>query len=102
MRTIIAFVASLVMALVGSALTDTGSSQHVLTGTVGRYVAGEWISVANETTDPIGVQFTLRETTVFEGDSAFIRRGVPVTIWYRGVSERRLVADRVRIATARP
>jgi|SoiMethySBSTD1v2_1073268.scaffolds.fasta_scaffold01311_19 hypothetical protein len=98
MRTIVAFVASLGVALaVALALTNSGSTQRVLTGTVGKYVTGQLISIGNETTDPRGVQLTLRETTAFEGDPALIKPGIRVTVWYRGVAERRLLVDRVRV-----
>jgi hypothetical protein len=97
MRTIFAFVASLVVALaVVSALTDGGLKQHALTGIVGEYHPGDWISVGNETTDPRGVQITLRKTTAFEGDPA-IEPGIRVTVWYRSAAERRPMADRVRV-----
>src|SRR5262245_58665887 len=98
MRTMIAFIASLVVALVvASALADRGRVQDVVTGTVGEYVSGEWISVANETTDPMGFQIALRETTAFEGAHALIRPGIRVTVWFRSVAERRPLADRVRV-----
>jgi hypothetical protein len=98
MRTLMAFIASLVVALlVVSALTDMRSAQRVLTGTVGEHVAGEWISVANQTTDPMGFQITVRKTTAFEGDPALIKPGIQVTVWYRSVGERRPLADRVRV-----
>jgi len=93
-----AFIASLVVALVvASALADRGSVQRVLTGTVGEHLAGEWISVANQTTDPMGVQIALRKSTAFEGDPALIKPGIRVTVWYRSVGERRPLADRVRL-----
>jgi hypothetical protein len=98
MRTMMAFVAALVVALVvASALTDRGSVQRALTGTVGEHVAGEWISVANKTTDPRGVQIALRKTTAFESDPALFKPGIRVTVWYRSVGERRPLADRVRL-----
>lgn len=98
MRTMSAFVGSLVVALmVASALADRGSAQRVVTGTVGEYVAGEWISVANETTDPMGFQIALRKTTALEDDPALIKPGARVTVWYRSVGERRPLADKVRV-----
>ena len=98
MRTISAFVASLVVAFViASALANRGSVQSVLTGTVGEYVPGKWISVANDTTDPMGVQIALRETTALETDPALITPGVHVTVWYRIVAERRPVAEKIRV-----
>jgi hypothetical protein len=98
MPTVRAFIASLVIAfVVASALSDRGSVQSVVIGTVGEYVAGEWISVANETTDPMGVQIALRETTAFETDPALIKSGMHVTVWYRSAAERRPFADKVRV-----
>lgn len=98
MRIMSAFVALLLIALVvASALVDRGSVQHTVTGTVGEYVAGERISVANETTDPMGVEIALRNTTAFEGDPALINPGVRVTVWYRTAGERRPLADKVRV-----
>jgi hypothetical protein len=97
-RTMRALVASLVVAfVVASALGDRRRVQRVFTGTVGEYVAGERISVANETTDATGVQIALREMTAIDGDPALIKRGVRVTVWYRSVAERRPVADKVRV-----
>ena len=100
LRTMSAFIASLVVALVVvSALADRGRAQGVVTGTVGQYAAGEWISVANETTDSLGFQIALRATTAFEGDPARIKPGTHVTVWYRSAAERRLLADKVRVLT---
>jgi hypothetical protein len=100
MRTMSAFIASLVVALVvASALADRGRAQRVVTGTVAEYVAGEWISVANETTDPMGFQIALRATAAFEGDPALIKPGTRVTVWYRSAAERRPLADKVRVLT---
>ena len=99
MRTLSAFTVSLVVAfVVVSALADRGGGvQRVVTGIVGEYVAGEWISVANETTDPMGFQIALRETTAYEGDPAVIKPGIRVTVWYRSAAERRSLADKVRV-----
>lgn len=106
MRTWRAFMASLVVAFVVlSVLIDSGAStQVVVTGTVAEFQAGEWISVVNEQADPRGFPIALRDTTVYEGrehDSAIvpaaIKPGVRVTVWYRSVAERRLVADKVRV-----
>jgi len=98
MRTMSAFIASLVIAFViASALADRGSVQTVVTGTVGEYVPGKWISVANETTDPMGVQLALRETTVFDTDPALVKSGMRVTVWYRSLAERWPLADTVRV-----
>ena len=98
MRTMSAFIAALVIAfVVASALANRGSVQSVVTGTVGDYVPGQWISVANGTTDPMGVQIALRKTTAFETNPALIKSGMHVTVWYRSVAERRPLADRVRL-----
>ena len=98
MRTFVAFVASLILALaLASSLSDSGNAQHVLTGIVGEYVVGESILVGNATTDPRVVQFTLRETTAFDGDPAFIKAGTRVTVWYTIAAERRPFAARLRV-----
>lgn len=98
MRIAIAFVASMAVAcVVVLLLVGRNSAQQVVTGTIGEYVAGEFLSVANETTDPMGVQIALRKTTAFDGDPALITPGLRVTVWYRSVTERRPVADRVRV-----
>lgn len=88
-----------------SVLADRGAARlRVVTGTVVQFQAGEWMSVANETTDPMGFQIALRETTAYEGqehgpafDPAAIRPGVRVTVWYGSVGGRRPVADSVRV-----
>ena len=93
-----AFIASLVIAfVVASALANRGSVQSAVTGTVGEHVPGKWISVANETTDPMGVQIALRETTAFDTDPALVKSGMRVTVWYRSAAERWPFADRVRV-----
>jgi hypothetical protein len=74
--------------------------QGVVTGTVKEYVAGEWISVVNETTDPTGFTIALRETTAFDGDVALIKPGLRVTVSYRHVAERRPLADAIRVLSA--
>lgn len=99
MRTFTAFVAVLVVVLLASALPRR-SEQRVVTGTVTEYVAGEWISVANETTGPHGFPITVRETTTFVGDAAVIKPGIRVTVSFRNVGERRLLADTVRVLSA--
>jgi hypothetical protein len=92
-----AFTSSLVVAFViASAVADRTSARHVVTGTVVEYVPGEWLSVANETTDPMGFQIALRETTAFEGSPARLKPGTRVTVWYRNAAERRPLADKVR------
>ena len=95
-----AFMASLVVAFVVlSVLADRGATQRIVTGTVGEFEACEWMSVANEKTASMGFRIALHETTDYEGPAA-IRPGVRVTIWYRNVGERHLVADRVRMLDA--
>ena len=39
----------------------------------------------------------LRAGTVYEGDASTLEIGARVTVWYRNVSERRLVVERVRV-----
>jgi hypothetical protein len=93
-----AFMASLVVVFVVlSVLADSRATQRIVTGTIGEFEVGEWMSVANETTDPMGFQIALRETTAYEGSPAVIKPGVRVTVWYRSVAERRPVADKVRV-----
>ena len=95
-----AFMASLVAAFVVlSVLADRGATQRMVTGTVGEFEAGDWMSVVNEKTDPMGFRIALHETTDYESPAA-VRPGVRVTIWYRNVGERHLVADRVRVLAA--
>jgi hypothetical protein len=91
-----AFIASLVVAFVVlSVLADRGAPQRgIVTGTVGEFEAGEWMSVADYNTH---VRLALRETTVYGGSPAAIKPGVRVTVWYRFVAERRPVADKVRV-----
>lgn len=104
-----ALMSSLVVAFaVLSMLLDNGAaSQRVVTGTVAKFQAREWMSVVNETTDPTGLQIALRNTTVYEDrehddtpNLETIEPGVRVTVWYRSVGERRPVADKVRVLSA--
>jgi hypothetical protein len=98
MPTTRAFVASLGIAFVVlSALAYHGAPQRIVTGTIRKVEAGEWLSVANYTTDPTGFQIALRKTTDYEGSPAAIKPGARVTVWYRSVGERRFVADKVRV-----
>jgi hypothetical protein len=94
--------AALVVAFVVlSALVDRGAAnQRVITGTVTAFQPGEWISLANDQTDPEGLRFAVRETTVYEWrdpepspDPTAIKPGVRVTVSYASN-----VADRVRVA----
>jgi hypothetical protein len=95
------FVMALVVAFVGlSLVADRGArGQRVITGTVTEWRAGESIAIANGQNDAEGFELRLRNT-VYEGDTDTIKSGVRVTIWYRNVGERRLVADRVRVLGA--
>src|SRR5688572_13489445 len=94
------FMASLVVAFVAlSALADRHAPQHIVSGTIREFEAGEWLSVATHTTDLKGFPIALRETTGYEGSPAAIKLGARVTIWYRSVGERRFVADKVRVLT---
>ena len=90
-----AFLASLVAAFVVlSVFPDHRANQRVVTGIVAEVHAGEWFFVANEGTRlPVAVT----RKTAFEGNASAIRPGSRVTVWYRGVGERRPVADRVRL-----
>ena len=67
-----------------------------VTGTVIEWNAGESISVGREQ-NPRGFPIALRRNTAYEGDIRAIRSGVRVTVWYRNVGERRMVAERVRV-----
>ena len=87
--------ASLVIAFVVLlALADRHAPQHILSGTIREFEAGEWLSVATQS-NPKGFQIALRETTGYEGSP--VKPGVRVTIWYRSVGERRFVAAKVRV-----
>jgi hypothetical protein len=67
-----------------------------VTGTVTEWHAGEAIAVRIGQ-NPKGFAMALRHNTVYEGDISTIKRGVRVTVWYRNVSERRLVVEKVRV-----
>jgi hypothetical protein len=76
-----------------------GNSQGVVTGTVGEFEAADRISLVSE--PPLsGIRFSLRKTTAYEGSPTDIKPGVRVTVWYRSIGERRLVADKVRVLAA--
>jgi hypothetical protein len=77
-----------------SVLAERRSTQHVATGTVAEVHAGEWMLVAYP---GVRLPIALRETTTYEGNPADLKPGIRVTVWYRGVAERRMVADRVRV-----
>jgi hypothetical protein len=72
------------------------SEQHVFTGTVRGWKAGESITVASEQTDPAGFTARLRNTR-YEGPVDQIGTGSTVTIWYRIVGESHPVVDKVRV-----
>jgi hypothetical protein len=83
--------------MVLSLRADRGAAgQRVITGTVIEWQVAELIAVANEQTDPGGVPIALRET-VYESDPRAIKPGIRVTVWYRGVGERRPVADKLSV-----
>ena len=67
-----------------------------VTGTIIEWRAGESIAVGRP---GYSRPFTmaLRASTVYEGDASTLEIGARVTVWYRNVSERRLVAQRVRV-----
>jgi len=78
-----------------------GNTQGSSTGTVTEFHAGDWLSVATGPygTVTIDLRTTLRKATAYEGDAAALKPGARVTIWYRNIGERYLVADRVRVLT---
>ena len=117
MRVRRAFVGSLILAvLMLSAVADRigldalvtlwgvldGNTQGSSTGTVTEFHPGDWLSVATGPygTVTIDLRITLRESTAYEGDAAAIKPGAHVSVWYRNIGERYLVADRVRVLTA--
>jgi hypothetical protein len=77
-------------------LSFRGDRLRIVTGTVTKWRAGDSIAVGNEQ-NPIGFEMSLRHNTVFEGGPHAIERGIRVTVWFRNVAERRLVAERVRV-----
>ena len=98
MRICRAFIPALVVAFVVlSMLANRGATQRVVTVTVTEFRARESMSVSNRATDPMGFQIALRATTAYEGNPADIKPGVRVTVSYRNLGERRLVADKVRV-----
>jgi hypothetical protein len=81
-----------------------GNTQGSSTGTVTEFHPGEWLTVAAGpygTTVTIDFRITLRATTTYEGDAAALKPGTRVTIWYRSIGERYLVADGVRVVPER-
>ena len=97
------FLMAFVVALVCLSLVADRSAreQRIITGTVTEWRAGESIGIARTSTpDSRGIVLRLRNT-LYEGDTDTIKPGVRVTIWYRNVAERHLVADRVRLLDAK-
>ena len=96
------FVASLIVAAIVVLQTSADSSrQYLVRGVVTLVQPGQWIAVANETTDPGGVRITVRNTTRFQGFSeAAVRSavvpGAQVAVWYGIVGERLPVATSVQ------
>jgi len=80
---------------VGLSLVSPDRPQSV-TGTITEWHAGESIAVGSEQ-NPRGFPLALRPSTVYEGDPSTINVGVRVTVWYRNVSERRPVVEKVRV-----
>jgi hypothetical protein len=81
-----------------SVLANNGVTKLVATGTVAEFKAGESITITNDGMDPHPI--ALRKTTAYEGNPAGIKSGARVIVWYRYVSERRPVADKIRVLTA--
>ena len=67
-----------------------------VTGTITEWHAGDTIAVGSAH-NPQGFPLALRPNTVYDGDPSTINVGVRVTVWYRNVSERRLVVEKVRV-----
>ena len=100
MAFVVAFLALSVIAdksamFVGLSLVGWERPRSV-TGTVTEWHAGDTIAVGSEQ-NPRGFPLALRPNTVYEGDAGTIRVGVRATVWYRNVSERRLVVEKLRV-----
>jgi hypothetical protein len=67
-----------------------------VTGTVTEWRAGESITIHRDRYPP-GLPMTLRPHTCYEGDVSTITIGDRVTVWYRNVSERRMVVEKVLV-----
>jgi hypothetical protein len=98
------FACLLVAIVLVSALVDSARpSEGRVSGTVVEYRSGEWISVANQTTDPEGIAIALGDATFYtsqehaSAEPVVIKPGTRVTVWYRFVYERRPVADTVHV-----
>jgi hypothetical protein len=68
-----------------------------ITGTVRDWQPGQSISVSRGHYDPEGITFSLRNA-VYDDDPRAIQRGSRVTVWYKMVGERRLLASRVKLS----
>ena len=89
---------SLVVAfLVLSGLADRGAAQRIATGSIREIEPGRSIVLSRFDSDVAGLSITFRSTTVFEGSPDRLKPGVRVSVWYRLVSGRRPVADKVRV-----
>jgi hypothetical protein len=98
---VLAFIAALIVAFfVASEVADRGTGGSTLTGKISDVRAGEWIVVSSEQTGPPGLRILLAENTQYEGDSAAMKAGAQVTVWYRGPGNGRATADRVRVLAA--
>jgi hypothetical protein len=88
--------ASLAVAfIVISTLADKGvGPPKIAIGVVAGFHEGEWMLVANQ---GMRLPVAFRKKTAYDGDPADIKTGSRVMVWYRGVGERRPVADKVRI-----
>lgn len=64
-----------------------------MTGTVRDWRPGQSISLARGPDDP-GITFSLRSAS-YEGDANLFQAGRRVTVWYKMVGERRLLASKV-------
>lgn len=94
------FVLAFVVSVVGLSLVMDRSAggQSIVTGTV-QWRSDELIHIARQPPDP-GFEISLRPNTVYDGDIHSLKSGARVTVWYRNVAERRLVAKRVRMLDA--
>jgi hypothetical protein len=100
MAFVVAFLALSIVAdksamFVGLSLVNRDKPSSV-TGTVTEWRAGESIAVGRDQY-PRPFSMSLRPHTVYEGDASTLKVGVRVTVWYRNVSERRLVVEKVRL-----
>ena len=87
---------ALIFVFVAISAVVSRRGQHVFTGTVREWNAGESITIASEQTDPAGFTVSLRNTR-YEGRTDRLAAGSSVTVWYRIIGESRPVADKVRV-----